>query len=588
MSWTGSFHPVYKIQFWSGSTLLHGFGAGYTNFISSFRIKPGLTSAIGSFEIVIPDTGSNASGFATGQAFGDIDVYQDVEFWYGYTGSNMSFPLIYQFYGKIDSKKVDFADGSGYIRTFVGRDYGEALFRILERRGFTGSTTNTVYVLRDDSGLSGSNEFIEVSGNIYPITLSNENCFRALKEVSDFDNRDFYVDAHARVHWFERQSGSGAETFVEGTNILSYRLFKDVTEVYNQYYVFGMRDSANITGSDWPINHDDWTEPNATNWTAWIKSGSGPAEGVSVTPAITATQKATGSNSIKFADISGAYSDTQEWYLKFDINGSASKTLMLNDGDILHLYSGRLGNAVAYQNFYPTIRLETDSNNYFECKLEHEGHTSATTVNWYERPIYVGPSYEGVSTTGSLNTYTGSYKWTRIGSPDWYNINSFKMYITKPTAGVLSEANYFIDGLYFGTRWQMSTSSATSVTAYGARPKVVMDDKYTSNQYCTNVGSTLLGENSTPTTQIEVTTLGLPNLVMGNKYLLTLLSENINSNHELIDLEHKWENDSFLSKCLFTDKKQMRIPIPIINYPIQRVNKDYEIWLELHRGPKRG
>ena len=51
------FAPAYKVEFWSGSTLLHGFGSGYTNKISSFRIKPGLTAAIGSFEIEIPDTG---------------------------------------------------------------------------------------------------------------------------------------------------------------------------------------------------------------------------------------------------------------------------------------------------------------------------------------------------------------------------------------------------------------------------------------------------------------------------------------------------------------------------------------------------
>ena len=57
---------------------------------------------------------------------------------------------------------------------------------------------------------------------------------------------------------------------------------------------------------------------------------------------------------------------------------------------------------------------------------------------------------------------------------------------------------------------------------------------------------------------------------------------------KLIDLEKNWSNDSFTSKCLFTNKKQLRIPIPIINYPIQRVRDDYAIWLELHRGPKRG
>ena len=151
------------------------------------------------------------------------------------------------------------------------------------------------------------------------------------------------------------------------------------------------------------------------------------------------------------------------------------------------------------------------------------------------------------------------------------------------TALASATVYYFFDGVYFGTRFQYETGSLSSQTAYGLREKVITNDIYNSNEYCKNASSTFLAENSTPTTQIEVNTIGQPELIMGNKYLLTLVSESIDSNYELIDLEQKWANDSFTSKCLFTNKKQMRIPIPLINYPVQVVKKE-KSWRDEYRG----
>ncbi len=559
--------PDYKVEFLSGSTSLHTFGSGSTNKISSFRVKPGLTAAIGSFEVVIPDTGSDANGFATGKAFANIETYDTAKFWYTDSGSLPTDP---QFEGRIDSKKVDF-DG-GYIRTFIGRDLGEGLFRWLKRRAFTGSTTSTVYILRDNAGLSGSNSYIDASGNLYPIIMENQNCFEALKEISDFDNKDFYVDINGRLHWFERQSTVGAETFIEGTNILSYRLIKDMTEVYNIYAVFGAQNPDVYTGSyrptRWgPTNIDDWTEAgDAGNWTGYIESGSGAG---SLAVGYSTGDKATGSASISTEWTSAAGADTYTVYLR----RSFDPELHFNSGDFMAFFH-KTDTVMTEQCTSTQLRLKTGTNHYYYTNIE----PTFAYENWQSHPkIELGPRNEGVTVLTQLDQNTGSYKWIRSGSPDWYNISSIELvgrHVYTGTAGL----NYLmIDGLYFATRFQFLTGSTTSQTAYGIRLKPITDDKYTSDEYCKNVAQTLLAENSTPTTQIEVVTLGKPDLVMGNKYQLTIQSENINGNYELIDLEQQWENNYFKSKCLFTNKKQIRTPIALINYPVQRVKTDFDL-----------
>ena len=82
----------------------------------------------------------------------------------------------------------------------------------------------------------------------------------------------------------------------------------------------------------------------------------------------------------------------------------------------------------------------------------------------------------------------------------------------------------------------------------------------------------------TPPIQIEVEAITRP-YVVGTKYPVIINSESINGNFELIDLEHNWENNRLTSKCLFTNQAQIRVPIPILNYPVQRAIKEKN-WLQ--------
>ena len=566
--------PICKVEFKDKSDVLRfGFGPGYNAYVSSLRIKPGLTSAIGSFEVNLVDTGSDANGIATGMAFKDIALYEPVYFYFGYTGAGVNYAGTgyHQFKGFIDTIKLEFDNGQ-YTRTYSGRDPGEALFRVLGRRAFTGSCSSSAVSIKNDIGLNSDNQFIGSSTDIYYFVLSNDNYFKGLKEVSDINNKDFYVDTGSKLHWFERQSLNGPETFSVGANILSYRLFRDITESKNQYYIFGSRDPASITGSYIPVGHDEYTESIVTGYTTgW--SGSAIYSGGAVTPARTGSTTTT-----PFTGSASVFVTTSSMPDAGDTTLILEKTLpsrlMILDGDFLHFavrFMDSTGTGtVDFNNF---IRLKTDEDNYFECKYEQQTVPIPNPGSWTERTIELGPQFEGVSAPAGLDTTTGSHKWTRSGSPDWFNINYIEF--RSDFNGVDSTPYINIDNLYFGVRFQFASGSTGSQTLYGLREEVVIDSKYNSTLYCKNIATEYLTENSGSTMQVEIIATGSPGLQVGNKYTVTIPAEGVDTYLELIDLEHFIDENGYTTKCLFTDKKQIRTPIPVLNYSV--FTADYKI-----------
>jgi hypothetical protein len=545
--------PTYKVEFWNGANFRHGFGYGYDAHIVSLRVKPGLTSAIGSFEISIPDTGSS------GNAFNNIGVYEDVYIGLGYTTD----PGNTFFRGKIDTVKMEFSANQGWLRIFSGRDYGEALLRYLERQAFTGSASGSTIILKDDSGLNSDNQYIVNETALYALVMDNTKVFDGMNEISDFINKDFNVDTNSKLHWFERQSTVGSNTFVVGTNIISYRFFDDITDSFNQYYVFGLADSSVTSGSYWPINRDSYTENETGSWRGYANSGSD----TEVTIFVDAVNYKTGSYSLY-----GQYNlqgGVPAWIkLIYTLTGS----LMLNSNDFVDFWRcGYITSGPGSNHYYASkVKLKTDDDNYFECNLEEINANNPTRL-WVNYHIPVGPEVEGGSLTGSIDQNTGSYKWSRVGRPDWYNINKFELDAYGSAEFLNLYNKLWIDGLYFGTRFQFQSGSTGSQTRYGFRPKVIIDDRYNSTEYCKNVATILLEMNSGSTRQIEIITTGSPNLSMGYRYAITIPSEGISAQYyELIDLEHRIDaGEGFTSKCLLTDKKQLRVPIPLINYAIQ-------------------
>jgi hypothetical protein len=592
LSLTYYYQPTYKIEFWSGSTLLHGFGYGYTNKeVVSFRLKPGLTSAIGSFEVIIIDTGSDGF-FTTGTAFSNLDIFNIVKFWYGYTGSGLTPSVATMFAGKIESKEVKFSE-NGISRTFIGTDYCEETKRRLGREMYTGSATDIAVRIAGESGPMGI-VYGGGSSNQYTLVLDNTSLFEGLKEVADFDNMDFYTDVGGNIQWFARQSNTDPSTsFEEGLNIFSYRYLRDVSDVKNDVYVLGSTLRNDISGSYFPLNEDYYTESISnvdmpTYWSGWYRdltagitlgkleiSGSAGSIIEVGWPAATGSHYIINNNSFTGSTIG----NLNEANVIFNVGATDYGSLILDSQDSLHTYlSYEYANA-GYNFFQPYIRLytgATGSNNYYECLLERLNLTGAVHSDWYERNINLGVLNEGVSLTGSIDSTNGTYLWTVNGHPDWYSINYIDFGVYYNVTGTGFSGFIAVDGMYLKTKFQYHNSHSSSINTWGIRPEVISDTKINSNAYAKSIGDTKLSGSINPTINIELETITRP-LVMGTSYPVRIKSENIDAFFELIDLETNWINNKLTTKCLFTNQIEKRIPVPLINYPTQQAQENLSV-----------
>ena len=268
--------PVYKIEIYANNngnigSLRHTFGFDLEKQVSNWNIKFGMTKAISSFEIEIPETGEDATThMVTGETYSDIDVFDFVKIWYGYTGEGQGYSDPYMFIGRIDTKKVEMNE-NGCIRTFAGRDLGEILFRHIQRRSFTGSTEQTVKEILSSCS-------IETGGNYQTITphsdeayffTANKSSFDSLQDIAKLDKNDFYIgsgssETNPHLHVFEQNSkyasGEVISSFVEGENIFSYSLVRDIGEVKNDVYVFGQEIDSLNSGSFFPQSRHEFTD----------------------------------------------------------------------------------------------------------------------------------------------------------------------------------------------------------------------------------------------------------------------------------------------------------------------------------------
>jgi len=566
----GLTRPVYIVQLISGSTVKHTFSSGGENKIRSLSVKPGMTTTIGSFELTVPDiTGS----LTVPGAFKDIKPFDDIKIWYGYEGqvSTHDNP---DFAGKIETIVSNLDSNEGYTRTFIGSDYAECFTRVLANRGFINLSGDTIaqYLRNLCTGstvgnLSSSNDYMAGDANTYTLVLNNEPVMSGIKEYADKASIDTMVTWNKYFRDFYRQENTGSETFVLGTNILDYSITRELKDIKNDIYVFGMRDDSEINGSDEPMNHDLYTETDiGLNWSAAVYSGSG-THGLVPTQSNLADTVASGSyNTLVSCNIGDE--DCTVWA------EVAIEPRMLTDGDFVHFYcypDNVLDISLSSVKTSGSVILYTNADNFFVCQLEGANRKQSgipfQASSATEYTINVGPNYEGVSETGSYGTQTGSYKWERIGNPDWFNITSvgFTQGIKPATAG-LDNANMFIDGFYIGTKYQAHVSDSESIDKYGLRKHIVTSKDYISTYHCTLVANSILDAYKEPVVEVSLTTTGSQNLNLGYMYPMLFPTDNINEYMQLIDLEHTLDDSGFLSKCVFTNKKELRSVTPFRKY----------------------
>jgi len=565
----------------------HIFSSGGLHKISSASIKPGMTSTIGSFELKVPDI---SGSLATPGYFKDVLPFEDVEIWAGYGSDTGSKPIIA---GKIETITSALSLGEGYTRTFLGSDYAECLRRVLINQSFPNSTGNTIiqtlrnYCTGSTTGnLSSSNAQIANDTSVYGnFIYENQNVLSALKEYADKSNKDTKIDSDKIMHSFERQSITGTEQFILGSNLLDFSVTKDLDSVKNDVYVFGIRDSRNISGSDIPVNHDDWTENVLTGWEGWITDSSAPPDFDNVCD-VTYTNTdapATGSYDIYVRSGSVSPGFTNGFYIY--LTKTLPNSVMLTNGDFIHFYLAPLVEAPSPDTDpknLPSVYLHTNAyTDYYTCMLDwRKDSWDPLTPKYFEYTINTGVDNEGTTTTGSVDVQEGFYKWQKVGNPDWSNINyiSFDTYGPPlPLSNYYTNAMIYVDGVYLGTKYQAHGSGSSSIQKYGLRKSYVQSDIYNSTDYCINVMSTITGSSLEPLTQVSLTTSGSRNLALGSRYLTQISTDNISDYLELIDLEHTIDGSGFNSKCVLTDRKEIRTIIPTLQNPFMTTD-NLTVW----------
>ena len=560
--------PVYVINILSGSTSKALFSSGGTNKVNYLSIKPGLTNTIGSFEFEIPDV---SGSLGTAGAFKHIHPFYNVDLALGYTNTGSL-----NFSGKIETIVSGLSVKTGYTRTFLGSDKGECLTRVLSNRAYVNNSGDTIVQgLRNHctgsttGNISTSDTQLSGDSSDYNIVLNNENILTGLKKYSSRANKDIYVDTGSLLRSFTKESLTGSQVFDSG--FLEYTVSEDLNPVKNDVYIFGMRNPANISGSDIPTNHDDWTEITTDDWAGSVYYYQG-AKIVDYVLSLDTGTKATGSAS--FEANSGTETVSHLSVIESIITKTVSPVVMLTSGDYIHFYLNTIMafTGPLYADTTQQIRLGKSTTDYFKCDLEHTSDQA-----FQEFTIDIGPDSEGVSTPGSINTSTGSYKWERIGDPDWFNINRIVFYSTCSTINTSMIADVFVDGLYFGTKYQSHKSGSNSIQKYGLRKHIESSSEYNSNEYCEVVANMITGSLLEPVTTIDITVTGSLGLSMGSKYSVVIPANDINSYYQLIDLEHIIDT-SFRSVCRFTDNSELRAIAPIINYPVVEAEEKWTMW----------
>jgi hypothetical protein len=263
--------------------------------VSSWNIRFGMSKAISGFEFEIPDTGVDVNGQATGNEYADIDVFDYVYIWYGYTGSGQDMPTPSMFVGRIDTKKVELSE-RGYIRTFTGRDLGEVLFRTIMRRSLTGSSLQSYQEILSECGITSpvnqvylNNFSTPWDSSVYFYTATG-NAFDAISGVAQLSEEDFYVNTGSpydglTLNTFTQNSVYAPEipkylgTFSEKENIFKYTLIREVADVKNDVFVFGQNLQSFNSGSIIPLSKHEFTDNFSAYTDLSIKSFQGQWQG---------------------------------------------------------------------------------------------------------------------------------------------------------------------------------------------------------------------------------------------------------------------------------------------------------------------
>lgn len=509
--------PAYKIETYTGAVLDHTITTDAEVYTKSVA-----TDAIGTFRFNVP------TKKAGGYMYDDIAVHDKVKIYLGWD----SVPANPTFTGYVTKIDGPLSTESGFIRVINGLDLGEVLLRRLKANKYwintavSGAGGRIIDEICTDLGLNTTD--VDADANTLSYECRQKTYFDVLRDLADYWvnagvqlKYDFWVDWNNDLNWRSRPlRTAGVESFAVGDNILSYRVTRNASQIKNDITVKGAAEKP------LPSDHDGWTEGSSGDWT--LNDGDSLADD--------AGAKQVGANSLR--GYTGAAYD-KIW---FDRALTTFHVESINELTFYRAHTAQPFDAGPYIRLYAP-----DGANYFY----YTWSTGAGDGGWRQINIDVGPA----------NTYDATHNpnadWHEQGSPNWWALSGIDIYADFNAAGA---CYVWIDGLFFfPDRWSDTASDAASKASYGQRDLLIKDDELHSDSDCQQRSEALLFQRKDPQSQIELTTHGNTNVLLGDRIPMTIPAENISAaNYDVFIVEHSLNNSGFITRATMSDCAEIR------------------------------
>jgi hypothetical protein len=500
---------------------------------AQIQTHKGMNDDLGSFEIVLPA----AKAFSS--AYTDIVPSDYVKLWVGTSNPASDDP---DFMGKIyQSISTAGEPPTPYQRILKGRSLNEILQRRIKSRTSWVATEADDIIAELAADLSLGDTYVATDTTDVTLTIDQENYVDILKKVSDHwysagtqVKKDFWVEEVSgtfELIWAPRPRRTvGVETLGSGTNILSYSLTRDLTNLKNAIGVYGNLTPFNITdvaiyGRKNPTDGDSWTY--GAYWTATT----GTATSGSSTPQIGATYT-------HLINVSSPYNVAA--YCTFPVSVVVEG---LNGYGVLEFYGRRHNTGVGVIQLYAP-----DSSNYFE--LDNVSFSDSNDV-WKFHRYSIGKNNE-------YSVDSNPDGWTLTGSPSWEQLTALNV-ICDTAAG--AGAYVDIDGLCFNFgRWRYAPAAdATSISAYDEFDLVASDTELTDDTMCEKRAKTYLYQYKDPTKRLDITVNGNNNILLGDQIPITISGEGLSSeNFYVTGVDHLIADNGWRTTATMIDTVSCR------------------------------
>lgn len=494
-----------------------------TDDIPSLYTKEIVTNGIGHFQLTLP-TKKNGD-----HIYNDIGLNDKVKIWLGYDSVGTGDPT---FVGKISRITAPLSIGEGYSRMVSGLSQGEVLLKRLKKGMMWWNTAASLIVATLASDLGLGTSLIQSDSTGVNMEVVTKSYFDVLQFISDYwvnattkVQKDFFVDVNNNLVWHSRPfRDSGVQSLVLGENIQSYMVYRDTNPIYNSIMVYG----TFLDDVKHPSDGDSLTEQNTTEtpqddgWSAdvvWETSSP-------LSPKVGSEYVKKTAGDVTEIDMS---------------NTLASSIKCARKGyNKLHFWiSFRKFATTTLDSF--TLSVGSTSSNFFYKSWKISDLDPGQTGDWVEMDVTLG------SDAG----------FSRYSKPDWNTITYIRFQLDCSPAATIG---LLVDGMYFHYRAAKGEANdSTSQTTYGRHDIEVSDETLLSDSDCVKRAEALLLQRKDPFIEVDVTTFGNKDILVGDQLTLTLPAENLTSApFDVVSVEHFF-TEKFLTKTHLISSINTRI-----------------------------